>query len=222
MKIRMIKLGFVLLCVTFWFGVWSAVDYVMPSHAEVLDSYNIAWKLVRDTAIEDGTNLAAVYALDSNEGNWASRDTTASFRLLSGPASLTGPAGQPDSPGAVWKFVFSGGPTENDTLSFDVIGWAQGNGMAQVICTGDADLGTQDVVYYPDDNAAAVAIWWFDTINLDATDTWAGVNTYNSDRDSVAELLIDTTGLEYLQFIIYDADGTGTEANDVTVFGRPY
>ena len=61
-----------------------------------------------------------------------------------------------------------------------------------------------------------------DDLNLDATDTWPGVGTYDSDSDSIGMLLIDTCGLEYLQFVIYDADGSGTEANDITVYGRPY
>jgi len=190
--------------------------------AAPLDSYNVAWKLVRDTATEDGANLAAVYALATGEGNWASRDTTAVFRLFDGPSEPTGPASTPDSPGVVWKFVICGGLADDDTFSFDVLGWAQGNGMAQVIATGDGVIGTQDVVLYPDDSAAATDIWWADTINLDATTTWPGVSVYNSGNNTVGMLLIDTTGLEFIQFVIYDAGGTGTEANNLTIFGRPY
>ena len=186
--------------------------------AAPVDSYNVAWQLVRNTATEDGANFAAVYALDTNEGNWASKGSAA-FRLMGGPGGITA---RPTSQGAVWMFTICGGEADNDTLSFDVVGWAQGNGMAQVVCTGDAVIGTQDVVLYPDDGAAATSIWWADTINVDATTPWPGVGTYNNGNNGVAMLLIDTAGLEYLQFVVYDAGGTGTEANDVTVYGRPY
>ena len=203
-----------------WVVVGALVIYQSWTvNAAPLDSYNRGWQLVRDTATEDGANFAAVYALATNEGGWASRDTTSIFRLMTGPQDYLKEA---ISPGAVWQFIICGGEADNNTFSFDVVGWASGNGPAQVVCTGDGVIGTQDVVLYPDDSVAATSIWWADTINVDDTTVWPGVNSYNNGNNQISMLLIDTCGLEYLQFVVYDADGSGSEANDVTVFGRPY
>jgi len=216
-KITLVVLVLLFVCIATFLSYQRTI-------AEPTDSYNIAWQLVRDTATEDGTNFAAVYNLDANEGNWASKDSSTvanggPFRLMAGPS---GTSMQPISPGNKWAFVICGGVEDNDTFSYNIVGWAQGNGMAQIIGEGAGVIGTQDVVLYPDDSAAATNIWWADTITLDETTKWSSVAVINSGDNEVAQLVVETIGLEYLQFVIYDADGTGTEANDVTVYGRPY
>ena len=186
--------------------------------AEPLDTYHSSWHLVRDTATEDGATFDAVYNLDANEGNWASKGSDA-WQIVSKKVDTRQGEGQ--SPGAVWAFVISGGLADNDTFSFNIVGWSKTNGFLQVIAEGDGVIGTQDVVLYPHDNSSAI-VWWADTINLDETDKWPGVSVRNSGDNEVCMILVDTAGLEWLQFVIYDADGSGTEANNLTVFGRRY
>jgi len=72
--------------------------------------------------------------------------------------------------------------------------------------------------------------FWVDTINLDETTKWPsrgvsgdanGVMVYNSGDNEVAVIVVETTGLEWIQFVIYDAKPAQTgEAGDVTVYGR--
>ncbi len=74
--------------------------------------------------------------------------------------------------------------------------------------------------------------FWADTINLDETTKWPAGNTtsdtnsvmvYNSGDNEVALLVIDTTGIEWIQFVIYAADAaTSEEAGAITVYGRPF
>lgn len=213
-----VVLLYLLLC-----GVWFLADM---AKAEPLDTHHSKWRLVRETADEDGANFTAVYDLAGDEGNFANKNSNSvanggPFRIGSRPGEL----GTPNkSLGAVWKFVICGGVENNDTFSFHIVGWAEDNGMLRVLAVGDGIIGTQDVVLYPDDDAVATAIWWADTISIDSVTPvrWPGVSVRNSGNDEVASILVDTTGLEWIQFVIYDADGTSTDANDITVFGRPY
>lgn len=65
--------------------------------------------------------------------------------------------------------------------------------------------------------------FWADTINLDETTKWPSVAVYNSGDNEIAFILIDTTGLEWIQFVLYGCDGeTGNEAGNITVYGRRY
>ncbi len=186
--------------------------------AEPLDSYHSRWHLVRDTAAEDGATFAAALDLAGGEGDFANKPSGA-FEIR---PFITRGIAEGTSPGAAWIFAFCGDNTEDDTFSFTMVGWARGNGMAEVIVHGDGVLGSQDVVLYPDDSATATNVFWADTVNLDATDLWPSLNQYNSGNNEVGILAVDLTGIEWVQFFIYGADGTGTEASTVTVFGRRY
>jgi len=45
----------------------------------------------------------------------------------------------------------------------------------------------------------------------------------NNADNEVANLVVDLTGLEWIQFVIYDADAeTGEEAGNISVYGRRY
>jgi len=193
--------------------------------AEPSDTYHSGWKLIRETAMEDGADFAAVYPLATNKGNYASKDS--STVALGGPYQIrsyigSGRGTEFQSVGSMWAFTICGGAANDDTFSFTILAWARTNGMAQVIAHGDGVIGTQDVAFYPDDGATA-AVWWADTLNLDDTDRWRNVNTYNNGNNEVAELVIDLAGIEWIQFIIYDADDEVVgEADPITVYGRPY
>jgi hypothetical protein len=198
--------------------------------AEPLDTYHSGWHLVRETAAEDGATFAAVYALATSEGNFANKDSSTvlaggPFRI---PTVTSRNYGEGYSPGSKWAFIICGGPTDNDTFSFNVVGWAKDNGPAQIICEGAGALGTQDVVIYPDGGAAA-SIWWVDTITVDEQTKWPsydgalgapGVAVFNSADNEIAMLVIETAGIEWLQFVMYDCDGSGTEMTNLTVYGR--
>lgn len=228
---ELLLLGLVILAGISVFYVLAWLFLPEEAEAEPLDTYHSGWHLVRETATEDGANFAAVYNLASDGGDYASKDSST---VLNGgpfhiPTTRSTNFGLGHSPGAKWMFVISGGPTEDDTFSFNVVGWAKDNGMLQVICEGNGVLGTQDVVLYPDDSAAATSIWWVDTITLDETTKWpkqqgnlVGVDVYNSGDNEVAILVVETMGLEWVQFVIYDAGGGGTEMTNLTVFGRRY
>ena len=65
--------------------------------------------------------------------------------------------------------------------------------------------------------------FWADTITLDETTKWPSVGVFNSGDNEMSVILIDTTGLEWIQFVVYDADAATTvEAGDISVFGRLY
>lgn len=205
--------------------IGMTVLIMLPVRAATLDTYHAGWKLIRETATEDGATFAAVYDLAGAEGNFASKDSSSvedggPYRIRS--VAGTGDGNEFQTVGAAWEFVISGGVEDNDTFSFNLIGWSRINGMLQVICEGNGIIGTQDVVLYPDDGATATSIWWADTITLDETTKWNTVEVLNSGDNEVAVIHVDTAGLEWVQFVIYDAGGTGTESNNLTVFGRPY
>ena len=68
-------------------------------------------------------------------------------------------------------------------------------------------------------------LFWSDTINLDVKDPlrWPGVAVKNSGNNEVCIIIVHTTGLEFIQFVLYDADGaTGEEAGELSVYGRRY
>ena len=72
--------------------------------------------------------------------------------------------------------------------------------------------------------------FWADTITLDETTKWpsqdgalTGAAVYNSGDNEVCLLVIRTQGIEWLQVVVYDADGaTGEEAGNITVYGRRF
>ena len=71
--------------------------------------------------------------------------------------------------------------------------------------------------------------FWADTITLDETTKWPmdmggdgnNVQVYNSGDNEVAVIVVDLTDIEWIQWIIYDADAaTGEQAGNITVYGR--
>ena len=160
----------------------SLIFWLISAQAKTLDTYHSSWKLIRETATEDGANFAAVYNLASDGGDFASKDS--STVANGGPYRIRsyfgGEGTEFVSSGGAMVFAICGGLSENDTFSFNIVGWGRTNGMLQVIAEGDGIIGTQDVVKYPDDGATATNIWWADTINLDETTKWPAVGVYNS------------------------------------------
>lgn len=185
--------------------------------SEPLDTYQSDWKRIKEDKKEDGATFAAVIALDSDGGDFDNMPVE-HYRIVS-PLKSSGYVPR-YSQGGAWQFAFYGTDAADETFSFTLVGWAHGNGMAQVICTGDGVLGAMTMSEEPNGDAIRLGLW-ADTINLDATDTWPSVNSFNNGNDSVSILCVDLTGLEYIAFVIYDANGTA-EASTIGVYGRPY
>lgn len=202
--------------------VVTCAIWIKATFAEPLDTYHAAWVEVHDVATEDGATFAASLALATSAGNYANMPDDA-YQVTS--------RGNPSQPytasaGGAWMFVFGGATTDgdddNETFSFTMVGWAKANGMAQVICEGDGVIGTQDIVTYPNGDSADANDCWADTINLDETTKWPSVATYNASGDNeVANLVVDLTGLEYIEFFTYDVAGS-SEATSLGIYGRPY
>ena len=122
--------------------------------AEPIDTYHAGWNLVRASGDEDAATFAAEYDLsgvtDGISGAFEDMNASA-FKITSQPS-----AGLGSAPGTKWVFAICGKLYDDvgGTFSFDLVGWAKGNGMLHVICEGNGDLGTQAVVNYPDGDDA--------------------------------------------------------------------
>ncbi len=198
--------------------------YVKIAHAEPVDQYQGSWMRIEDSAAEDGANFAATLNLDGDEGAWASK-TSEAIQLR--PQNPTRAGGY--SYGSNWMFAFYGTDAANETFSFTLVGWAQTNGMAQIICEGDGILGTQDVVTEPNGDSITNGLW-ADTISLDEQTKWPnydgslgtpGVSVHNSTDNEVALLYVNLAGIEWIDFVTYDVAGTA-EATSLGVYGRRY
>ncbi len=217
LKEVLILVAMLVFVVVVFFGLAKLFN-VQKAEAEPLETFHSSLHLVRATAAEDGATFAAALDLAAGEGDFANKPSNA-FRIR--PLSDIGRS-EGMSPGAAWLFYFAGNDTTNDTFSFTMVGWARINGPAQVICHGDCVLGTQDVVLYPHDSSTATNVFWADTVNIDSLLSWPSINQYNSAGNEIGILAVDLTGIEFVQFFIYDAAGGGTEATTVTVYGRRY
>lgn len=304
---NVIKTGRVTIAIMLFLVLLASSIYVIsPTKAAPLDTYHSGWKLIRETANEDGATFAAVYPLTTS-GNFANKDS--STVANGGPYNIRsyigdGTGTEFQSSGGAWMFAICGKNYNNvdDTFSFNIVGWSRINGMLQNIVEGDGVLGTQAVVVYPDSGDAlgesvsdSTAVYthsdttftatnqafadatvntlayvlstdsnltsgyyeittvtdanviimsgatstgnvasggvtvqsnpafWADTINLDETTKWPSVAVYNSGDNEVAFIVVDTTGLEWIQFVVYGADAaTGEEAGAITIYGRLY
>lgn len=114
--------------------------------------------------------------------------------------------------------AFSGGDTANDTFSWRIYGWRMSNGPAELIANGTGILGTQQVVIYPQ-GGATTNKFWADSLSV-TTDYWMRtVAEQTVGGNSVAKLMFDFLGYEWIYVEITDADGaTGIQAGDITVY----
>lgn len=100
-----------------------------------------------------------------------------------------------------------------------------------IVCSGTG--GSGDATATVQSNPA----FWVDTISLDETTKWTSfidgatsstgnkgiLEVINSGDNEVAAIVVDLTGIEWIQFVVYAADATnGVEAGAVSVYGRRY
>lgn len=116
------------------------------------------------------------------------------------------------------EVTFCGGDAANDTFTYKLYGWRRINGMARMIATGTGTLGTQAVVLYPHDSSTATSIFWADTLTVTERWTASVESSDTTGNNEVASLQFDFTGYEWLYCEITNADGTSTEAEDVSAY----
>lgn len=102
----------------------------------------------------------------------------------------------------------------------------------QVTIVTDANNVKIAVTATDDNTDSTVQInpaFWADTLSIDEKTKWvrdgdaANVQVYNSGDNEVAVLVIETTGLEWVQVVVYSADAaTSEEAGAIAVYGRRF
>ena len=213
MKTKIDIVAAVMLCILLALGLTAVLRV---ARAQPIDTLHSSWIQIEAPGTEDGATFAAALALATSAGDFANMTDDAYQIRPYGYA----PQGS-YSAGAGWLFAFCGTDASNETFSFTMVGWAHGNGMAQVLCEGDGVLGTQDVVTYPGGSTATNA-YWADTINLDEVTKWPEIGTYNASGDNEVALIgADLAGIEYIDFVFYDAGGS-SETTSIGVYGRRY
>lgn len=116
-------------------------------------------------------------------------------------------------------------------------------GYYQVLVVTDTNNISIDVTATDDNTDSTVQInpaFWADTINLDETTKWGGaladpnsiygyyrmpgtIAVINSGDNEVASLVVELTGIEWIQFVLYDCDAaTSEQAGNLTIYGRRY
>jgi len=191
-----------------------------------LDTYHSGWKLIRETADEDGGDFLEVYNLPI-QGNFANKDS--STVANGGPYHIRSYQGSGDgteyqSSGGAWVFAICGknydvgdDNTIDNTFSFNIVGWSRINGMLQVIAEGDGILGTQAVITYPDDSADAVGAL-VDETGVTYTHSSETFTVTNEGFDgTVAGMMIYVTGTDITNG--YYAITTATDANNIVCSG---
>ena len=136
-----------------------------------------------------GDAAAGILALDTNEGNYASMPTGA-FKLMRNESGA-----QSANAGIITMF---GTDAALEVFEWKLYGWRRDNGPAIEIANGTATLGSQDVVLYPHDGSTATSAYWCDTITV-SNEYWPkDVVVSTAGGNSVAQLGLDTFGVEYL------------------------
>ena len=101
------------------------------------------------------------------------------------------------------------------------------SGYYQITTVTDANTLVMSGMASTDNNTdstvASNPAFWADTLTLDETTKWRIVAVQNSGDNEVAQILIDRSGLEWIQVVVYDADAaTGEEAGNISSWGRLY
>jgi hypothetical protein len=115
------------------------------------------------------------------------------------------------------------GSAENKTFSVKYWAWAKTNGPAQPQCSVDYTTGSQAVVYYPHNKAAATDRFWADTATVTSYLAQGVGRNGENEGDGVIEVAFDIRQIGWLYPEVTGADGsTGSEAGNVTIYYRFY
>lgn len=174
-----------------------------------LNTIQCEYSLLREFAAEDAASFNAALDL-TTAGDYASK---------TGTFTLPSPYGDEASPVNGVEIIFAGTAAADKTFSFALVGYAAENGPAETICTGTGTLGTQAVVKYPHNSAAAANTYYADTISVTSYHVTT-IAVADSGNNRIAKVWLDALGYKYLRCIVYDADGSGAEAATVGAYIR--
>ncbi len=163
------------------------------------------YSLLRTEANEDASPID----VSSSEGDFASKPA----------AAILMPTYQQSSEANAVEIIIAGASADGDTFSWKLWAWRHGNGPAALICEGTGVIGTQDVVNYPDSGATATSRWYADTLTITTAGfpkAWTVADAGGSGR--AAKLFGDLYGYSWVFMEITNADGTGVEAESVSVY----
>lgn len=164
------------------------------------------WQVLRAEAIEDSTTIDL-----TTKGNFANKPTAA--KTIPDIDTLSTTARK-------IACITCASAAANKTYTIHYIGWAAENGPAQRICDIGYTTGTQAVIKYPHSGATATNRFWADTASVTGYRAFPVEVCDSSGDNGVAEVTFYTEGLKYLYAEVVDANGTGVEANNVTVYWR--
>ncbi len=102
---------------------------------------------------------------------------------------------------------FLGGDANDDAFTWNVFGWRNQNGAAELIADGTGILGSQAVVKFPHNGATATSQFWADTIVVSNNYWIKRVQATTIGSNSVAKLWFDTAGYRYYLIEIPTAVG---------------
>ena len=91
----------------------------------------------------------------------------------------------------------AGGDADDDAFTWKIFGWKNENGPAELVADGTGILGSQAVVKYPHNGAAATSKFWADTL-VASNNYWIKrVDATNIGSNSVAKIWFDTAGYRF-------------------------
>lgn len=215
----------------------------ISTKAEPQDMHHSSWKLIRETADEDGADFASVYDLTgvgTTDGDYASKDSSTvanggPYQIRSTQSGTGGIPSDGISAGTKWMFAICGEDYNDvdDTFSFNVVGWSKDNGMLQVIAEGDGVLGTQAVGLYLDDDTDALGALISETAvdYTHNTETFVVTNAGFADAEvgmmarvtgtGFTNEIVDITTVTDVNTIVCDITTSSANCTDATVQINP-
>jgi len=116
------------------------------------------------------------------------------------------------------SLIIAGGVEANDTFSWKVYAYKDVWGPAEMVADGTGVIGTQRVYYFPDGVAETAVRYWADSLVLSNESFARSVDIIDTGNNRVCKLSIKTAGYKYWLMEITNADGTGTEATNLSVW----
>lgn len=165
------------------------------------------WQVLRAEATEDAITIDL-----TTKGNFANKPAAAKAIPDIGDSYST--------PARKVAFITCAGPAADKTYTVHYMGWAAENGPCQRICDIGYTTGTQAVIKYPYRGTTATSKFWADTASVTDYRAFPVEVSDGEGGNGATEVTVNTEGLKYLYAEVTDANGTGVEANNVTVYWR--
>ena len=182
-----------------------ALSAVMAATYTIQGGYRGSWQVLRAEANEDAASITI-----ASEGDYAQK-----------PAGAVKIGEMTDQAGCGPMLItFAAEGDVNDTFTWRKWLWAKDNGPAECAGYGTATLGSQLVVRYPNSAAAATGRYWADTISITQQYWPAEMETFDNGNDRMCKMAVDPLDAEWAYIEITNADGTGTQAANVSVYYR--